>query len=217
MDWFEVECDGSEPLRSCLAEGRWVAACEPQRGMSLAVGLRQDVVRRRDGEVLAVVAVVALFPHPRDFADDLVPHGLCCSGFEPVECRDFMAACASTGAELETASCDVIEHRGALREAHRVFLGGREAGDASTEVDVVGLCSDVSHHDLWGRHVAVLGEGVVLAEPDVFPVVFVGEDRVLGFAHEHLVLACAVMSCRPWQVAIHEDPEFHCCPLGFRS
>ena len=50
------------------------------------------------------------------------------------------------------------------------------------EVDVLGLRGDVPHHDLGRRHVAVLGERVVLAQPRVLPVVLVGEDHVLGFA-----------------------------------
>ena len=53
------------------------------------------------------------------------------------------------------------------------------------------LRGDVADDDLGRRHVAVLGEGVVLAEPGVLPVVAVGVDRVLDLAHEHRVLALA--------------------------
>ena len=56
------------------------------------------------------------------------------------------------------------------------------------EVDVVGLGGDVAHHHLGRRHVAVLGQAVVLAEPGVLPVVLVGEDHVLRLADQLGVL-----------------------------
>ena len=64
------------------------------------------------------------------------------------------------------------------------------------EVDVVGLRGDVAHDDLGRRHVAVLGERVVLAEPGVLPVVLVGEDHVLGLAEQLGVLELGVVGRR---------------------
>ncbi|GIT00728.1 MAG: hypothetical protein CM1200mP26_24400 [Acidimicrobiales bacterium] len=61
---------------------------------------------------------------------------------------------------------------------------------------------------------AVLGQAVVLAEPDVLPVVFVGEDGVLGLAQEFGVLALAVVGGRARGVAVAEDAEFHGFPPG---
>ena len=77
------------------------------------------------------------------------------------------------------------------------------------EVDVVGLRGDVAHDDLGRRHVAVLGEAVVLAEPGVLPVVLVGEDHVLGFAGELGVLQLGVVGRRAGDVAVEEDAELH--------
>ena len=81
------------------------------------------------------------------------------------------------------------------------------------EVDVVGLRGDVPHHDFGCRHVAVLGERVVLAEPGVLPVVLVGEDHVLRLAHELLVLELADVRGRAGDVAVEEDAELHCTLL----
>ena len=72
---------------------------------------------------------------------------------------------------------------------------------------------DVAHRDLGRRHVAVLGEGVVLAEPGVLPVVVVGEDRVLGLPHQRLVLPARVVGRRAGDVAVEEDAELHCTLL----
>ena len=77
------------------------------------------------------------------------------------------------------------------------------------EVDVVGLRGDVAHHDFGRRHVAVLGERVVLAEPGVLPVVLVGEDHVLRLAHQLLVLELGDVGRRAGDVAVEEDAELH--------
>ena len=76
-------------------------------------------------------------------------------------------------------------------------------------MDVVGLAGDIAHHDLRRRHVAVLGQAVVLAEPGVLPVVLVGEDRVLRLAHQLAVLPLGVVGARPRDVAVEEDAELH--------
>ena len=123
--------------------------------------------------------------------------------------RDLVAAGAAAGAPLEAVVGEVVEHRGALGVAHRVLLARREAGDARAEVDVVGLRGDVAHHDLGRRHVGVLGERVVLAEPGVLPVVLVGEDRVLRLADQLRVLELGVVGRRAGDVAVEEDAELH--------
>ena len=77
------------------------------------------------------------------------------------------------------------------------------------EVDVVGLRGDVAHHDLGRRHVRVLGEAVVLAQPGVLPVVLVGEDHVLRLAGERDVLELGLVGGRAGDVPVEEDAEFH--------
>ena len=212
VDGFEVEGDGTDAEGASLGEGRRVATCHPDRGVSRAVWLGKDVVGGGDGEELAVEVIVLLLPHARNFADDLVPLGLGLAGIHDVEGPQFVAASASAGAELEPVVGEVVEHGGPLGNTDRVFLPGRETGDGRAEVDVVGLSGHPAHY--WGRcrHVAVLGQAVVLAEPDVLPVVFVGEDGVLGLAQEFGVLALAVVGGRARGVAVAEDAEFHGCP-----
>jgi hypothetical protein len=103
----------------------------------------------------------------------------------------------------------VVEHRSPLGVANGVLLARRQAVDAGGQVDLLGLGGHVAHHDLGRRHVAVLGQGVVLAEPGVLPVELVGVDRVLDLTPDHLVLAGRVVRRRAGQVAVQEDPEFH--------
>ena len=190
-DRLEVERDGADAELAGAGEGRRVTAGDPDRRVALAVRLGQHVVRGRHGEVLAVELVVHLLPHPRDLLDDLFPLGLGRVLVEDVEGGHLVAAGAAAGAPLEAPVGDVVEHRGPLGVAHRVLLARREAVDAGRQVDVVGVAGDVTHDDLGRRHVAVLGQRVVLAEPGVLPVVLVGEDRVLGLPHQAGVLRLA--------------------------
>ena len=67
----------------------------------------------------------------------------------------------------------------------------------------------VADEHLARREVAVLGEGVVLAEPRVLPVVLVGEDRVLGLAHQRGVLRPGVVRSGAGDVAVEKDAELH--------
>ncbi len=76
-------------------------------------------------------------------------------------------------------------------------------------VDVVGLGCHPAHDRSWGGHVAVLGEAVVFAEPDVLPVVLVGENAELGLPQELEVLALAVMGGGAGRIAVGEDAELH--------
>jgi hypothetical protein len=101
-------------------EGAGVAAAHPDRRMADAVGLGQDVVRFVGTlEELAVEGVIALFPHAHDLGGDLVPHLLGLGGVQ-VEGLHLVLAGAATGAELEAALGDVVEHGHALGVAHRV-------------------------------------------------------------------------------------------------
>ena len=128
-----------------------------------------------------------------------------------------VASGAAAGAPLEAPARDVVEHRGPLGEADGMLLAGRQAVDAGRQVDVVGLAGDQAHHDLGRRHVAVLGQAVVLAEPGVLPVVLVGEDRVLRLPHQLPVFPVAVVRSGPWHVAVQEDAELHCVPPRSRA
>ena len=120
-----------------------------------------------------------------------------------------MTAGTSTRAELEPVVRDVVEHGCPFGDADRVFLVGRQAGDGRADVDVVGLGGHPAHDWGGGRHVAVLGQAVVLAEPDVLPVVLVGQDGVLGLSEELGVLALGVVGGRPGGIAVTEDAELH--------
>ena len=76
-------------------------------------------------------------------------------------------------------------------------------------MDVVGLGGHPAHEGRRRRHVAVLGQAVVFAEPDVLPVVLVGENAELGLPEELEVLALAVMGGGAGRIAVGEDAELH--------
>ncbi len=167
------------------------------------------------GEALAVELVVLLLPHARDLRGDLFPLGLGRVLVQDVERSDLVAAGASTGSPLEPVAGDVVHHRGALGGPDRVVDPRRDVHDRRAEVDALGLRSDVADRDLGSGQVAVLGQRVVLAEPDVLPVELVGVDGDVELAHQRDVLRLAVVGCRPGHVAVGEDAEFHAeVPLG---
>jgi hypothetical protein len=103
----------------------------------------------------------------------------------------------------------MVEHGRPLSQADGVLLAGRQAVDPGRQVDVVGVAGHQAHHDLRRRHVAVLREAVVLAEPGVFPVVLVGEDRVFRFPHQLAVLPIGLVGSRAGDVPVEEYAEFH--------
>ena len=113
------------------------------------------------------------------------------------------------GTELVALIGEVVEHGGALGDADGVVLHRRQADDGRPEVDALGRVRAVADQHLAGGEVAVLGEGVVLAEPRVLPVVLVGEDRVLGLAHQRGVLRPGVVRSGAGDVAVEEDAELH--------
>ena len=156
VDRLEVEGDGPDAHRPGFGEGGRVPTGHPERRVAGAVGLGEDVVRGGHGEVLAVEVVVLLLPHTRDLPYDLVPHGFRLVGVEDVEHAELVTAGTPTGAELESAVRDVVEHGGALSDPGRVLLLGREAGDGRADVDVVSLGGHVAHERGGSRHMAVL-------------------------------------------------------------
>ena len=183
---------------------------DPDGRVSLPlVRLGQDVVGIGHGEVVALELVVLLLPHPRDLTDDLVPLRLGRVLVEDVERSDLVAACAPARAPLEPSLEEVVEHGHPLGRPHRVVHPRREVHDAGPDVDPVGGVGQIAHGHLGGRHVAVLGEGVVLPDPGVLPVVLVRLDHVLHLPQEHLVLTCGIMGRRPRQIPVDEDSELH--------
>ena len=123
-----------------------------------------------------------------------------------------MAARPPAGAEFEAPLGDVIKHRGPLGNTDGVLFGRGQAGDPGGEVDALGLGCHVAHNRCRRGHVAVLHQAVVLTEPGVLPVVPVSGDGVLSFSHQGGVLCLAVMSRRPWDVAVEKNAELHVCP-----
>ena len=212
VDRFEVEGDRAEAHGAGLRVGGGIATRHPHRGVALAVGLREDVVRCWHRERLTMVLVVLLLPHARNLANDLVPHGLGLGEFGAVEGSDLMAAGAPTGAELKPALGKVIHHRCSFGDANRMVLTCRERGDRRADMDLFGASGDVPHHRIRRRHMAVFGESVVLAEPGVLPVVAITEHGVLGFAHEHQMLRIGIVCCRSRQVPVEEQSELHVAP-----
>src|SRR4051794_37033983 len=120
-----------------------------------------------------------------------------------------MTAGAAARAPLVATLGDVVEHGGPLRVTDGMLLAGREAVDARRHVDALGAGGAVAHDHFGSRHVAVLREGVVLAEPGVLPIVLVSEDRVLRLAHQRSVLRCRVVGRRSRDVAVQENSELH--------
>ena len=99
----------------------------------------------------------------------------------------------------------------ATRSAQRTgwLTRGRDVHDAGPDVDPVGGVGQIAHDHLGRRHVAVLGQRVVLAEPGVLPVVLVGLDDVGHLPLEHLVLARRIVGGLAGQVAVEKDSELH--------
>ena len=206
---LEVEGDGADAHASGGGEGGRVAAGHPQRRVGAVEGFGEDVVVGRHTEVLALVGVVPLGPHAGYLGHHLVPHGLGLGGEGAVEGGHLVAAGAPAGAELEASLAEVVEHGGPLGDANRMLLGGGQAGDCRAQVDVAGLGRDPADHHLRRRHVAVLGEAVVLPEPGELPVVLVGQDHIRRLAHQHEVLVLGNVRRRARYVAVLEYPELH--------
>ena len=197
------------PICPAVVNVPGIAAGHPDGRVALAVGLGEDVVGRRHGEVLALEHVVTLLPHAWDLADDLVPLGLGRVLVEDVEGGHLVAARTAAGPPLEPVVGEVVHHGGPLGVADGVLLAGRQTVDGRTDVDPLGPGGHVAHDRLGSRHVRVLGQGVVLAEPGVLPVVEVGRDGDLELALDHQVLGIGVTGRRPREIPVDEDSELH--------
>ena len=150
-DRLEVECDGTDAHLAGGLEGGRVPTGDPDRRMTLSIGLGQDVVRSRHRERFAMELIVDLFPHTGNLTHDLIPFRLGGVLVHDVEALHLMASCTTTGSPFEPVVGEVVHRRGALGEPHRVFLAGRQTVDRGAQVDVVGLRGHVADHDLRGR------------------------------------------------------------------
>jgi hypothetical protein len=113
------------------------------------------------------------------------------------------------GPPFEPALEDVIEHAHPLGAPDRMVHPGRQVHDAGAHMDPLGGVGQVPHDHLGRRHVAVLGQRVVLAHPGVLPVVLVGLDHVGHLPLEHLVLALGIVRRLAGQIAVEKDSELH--------
>ena len=214
VDGLEVERDCADALLAGGRERAGVATADPQRRVARTVRLGQDVVGLLDLEELPVERVVLLLPHAQDLGSGLVPHLLGLRG-EEVEGGHLVAAGTAARAPLVAIAGDVVEHGDSLGVAHRMVDRPGQVHDPGADVDLLGLGGDVREDGLGGRHVGVLGEGVVLAEPRVLPVELVGVDGVAHLPHDHLVLRRRVVSGGSGKVPVEEETELHemhpCC------
>ena len=120
VDRLEVEGDGADAELAGLRERARIAAPHPDGRVALApVGLGEDVVGIGHREVLPLEHVVLLLPHPWDLMDDLVPLRLGRVLVQDVEGGDLVAARPSSGAPLEPALEEVVEHGDPLRRCRR--------------------------------------------------------------------------------------------------
>lgn len=130
-----------------------------------------------------------------------------------VEGRHLVGPRPPPGAELETPIGEVVENGHLFRAAHGMVDPGAEVEDPRTDMDALGHSCQVARHDLVGRQMAVLGERMVLGEPDELPVVAVGALGELDLVREGFVLLFGIMTRRPGQVTLDEDGEFHGTPF----
>ena len=212
-DRFEVERDRADAQLAGPGKCGGIATRHPDRRVSFAVRLGQDVVRCGHSEMLALEGVVELLPHARDLVYRFFPLAFGGVLVQDVERGDLVATCAATGAPLVTVIREVIERCGALGVTHGMIDSRREVVDRRAEVDAFGTRGYVAHDHLRCRHVAVLGKRVMLTEPRVLPVVAIGMNCVLGFAHQHGVFTCRVVGRWTRNIAIQKNAELHDSPL----
>ena len=178
---------------------------DPHRRMRLLVGLGQHGAGRH-AEGAALVAVALVRPHLRDRARVLVPGflGLIRVG---VHAAQLGPGGRASGAELEPAIGEDVEHRGAFGCPNRVVELGDADDDPVPNTNLLGLHRASGEEELRRGAVRVLLEEVVLDGPDRMESHFVGDPHLLQAAVIDLMLDVVLPGSGHGDFV--EDAEFH--------
>ena len=222
IDGGHVEAEHAEAVAGGLLIGGGVARRHPHGRVGVAIGLGQHVegapgarLGRLEGGAVGM-GVGGAAPDLLELPDHLVPVGL---GLRRVdaETADLVASRPSAGAELEPALAHVVEHGHPLGQLDGVVHDGVQVEDARSHVDLGGLGKGMGHEHLAGRGVGVVLQEVVLAHPDVLPVVLVGDPHHLQFVLKCLMLPVGAAGPASARRSLQENGELHgvppCIPL----
>ena len=133
-----------------------------------------------------------------------------------VEGGDFVAACASPGAEFKAAFQEVIQHGDFFCALHGVIHAGAEVEDAGAHMNPLGHAAEIARKGFVARKMAVFGQSVVLGEPHILPVVLVGALDHFYFLHEGVVLRLWVVRLLAGQIPLNEKSKFHLATSSVR-
>ena len=163
--------------------------------MGVGVGLGQHPAVGH-GEELSVVGVVVFFPHAHDLGKGLVPHLAGSLHRVDAEAVHLHRRRAPSGAELEAAFAEVVEHGHPFRDARRMVDRRCDVEDGRAHVDALGGGQNVGHEGLGVGQVRVLVEEVMLGRPRVLEARLVGGLDVGDLVLQRLVLGADLAASR---------------------
>jgi hypothetical protein len=114
-------------------------------------------------------------PDAGEHRDRFLPHRARVAGVDPL--AELLVGIGASGAELEAAVRQLVEHGGALGDVDRMV--SRQDAHAEPDPDPPGQLTEGAEQDLGARRAREPGEEVMLHEPEVVEPDLLGEHALL--------------------------------------